>query len=143
MTDLTKDSHNPPIHGLAGGLKIHSRFWWLLNLCSLIWSGCLMQRLSLLLAPTKLVPLSDRMTITIKFFNIFLYFSEKPHQIIIISRKKVVIETNIWSTQDTSLPKFANIHIYNAIIQKLVNISFFVCLFFFFCWESISSFNDL
>ena len=91
-----------------------------------------MQRLSLLLAPTKLVPLSDRMTITIKFFNIFLYFSEKPHQIIIISRKKVVIETNIWSTQDTSLPKFANIHIYNAIIQKLVNISFFVCLFFFF-----------
>ena len=26
LTHLTKDSHTSPIHGLAGGLKIHSRF---------------------------------------------------------------------------------------------------------------------
>ena len=42
---------------------------------------------------------------TIRFFNIFLSFSEKANLSIKISRKKVVIETNILSKQDKSLPK--------------------------------------
>ena len=42
---------------------------------------------------------------TIRFFNTFLSFSAKANLSIKISRKKVVIETNIWSKQDKSLPK--------------------------------------
>ena len=41
---------------------------------------------------------------TIKFFNIFLCFSEKACLSIMISRKKVIIETKSW-TKDKSFPK--------------------------------------
>ena len=42
---------------------------------------------------------------TTKGFNIFLCFSEKAYLSIMISRKKVIIETNNWTKQDKSLHK--------------------------------------
>ena len=55
---------------------------------------------------------------TIKCFNLFLCFSEKAYLSIMISRKKVAIETNNRSKQDKNLPKNCqNLQIFTFTMQ--------------------------
>ena len=64
FTDLIRDSQIPPILGLTHGLKIHVISFWLKHLTILGWSNYQTHDFNSLLAPTKLVPLYDRITCT-------------------------------------------------------------------------------
>ena len=65
FTDLTSDCQLPPIQGLTGGLNFKSIFFPTKCLLIETWSRVFILYFSSVEAPTKFVPLSDLMTLTV------------------------------------------------------------------------------
>ena len=65
FTNFMRDSHTPPIQGLASGLKIQFIFCHTYNFFNFSSSNCVRRVIISLLAPTKFVALSDRMISTV------------------------------------------------------------------------------
>ena len=64
LTDLIRDAQATPIHGITGELKIHSIWQWPKKLFILFWWKFLIHDFNSFSAPTKFLPLSERIILT-------------------------------------------------------------------------------